>query len=145
MFVGKFTRTMDAKNRFALPQAFQEQLARGAYMTQGFDRNLQILTARTFQQIFRRAASLNIADPLARLLLRLFLGTAVRLQGRNRTIITVPDDLKEFAALQADLVLVGQGNYIEVWAAELWNEQEAKLRDAEANSSRFAALPVGIR
>ena len=142
MLLGKFSQTMDAKNRLTLPPAFRAALKGGAYMTQGFDRNLQILTARAFQQLYRRASSLNIADPLARLLLRLFLGTAVKLQGEKKVTITVPEDLKEFAALQSDVVLVGQGDYIEVWAPELWSAQEAQLRDAEANSSRFAALPI---
>jgi transcriptional regulator MraZ len=143
LFLGKFSRPIDTRNRFTLPPAFQTELIGGAYMTQGFDRNLQILPAKAFQQIYRRATALNIADPVARLLLRLFLGTAVKLQGAKVTV-SLPEDLKEFALLQAEVVLVGQGDYIEVWAPELWKEQEARLRDAEANSSRFAALPVAI-
>ena len=143
LLLGKFSQTMDAKNRLTLPPAFRAALKGGAYMTQGFDRNLQIMSAKAFQQIYRRATSLNIADPLARLLLRLFLGTATRLQG-EKTTISVPEDLKEFAGLQAEAILIGQGDYIEVWSPELWKEQEAQVRDAEANSSRFAALPVTI-
>ena len=114
-------------------------------MTQGFDRNLQILTADAFKELSRRATSLNIADPLARQLLRLILGTAVKLQGEKVTTISVPQDLREFAGLQADVVLIGQGNYIEMWAPEQWSAQETQLRDAEANSSRFAALQIATR
>ena len=143
LFLGKFSRPIDAKNRFTLPPVFQAELTGGAFMTQGFDRNLQIMSAKAFQQIYRRATSLNIADPLARLLLRLFLGTATRLQG-EKTTVSVPEALKEFAGLQAEAILIGQGDYIEVWSPELWKEQEAQVRDAEANSSRFAALPVAI-
>ncbi len=114
-------------------------------MTQGFDRNLQILTAEAFKEMYRHAASLNIADPLSRQLLRLFLATAVKLPGERPTTISIPVELKEFAGLQADVVLVGQGDYFEVWAPELWSSQETQLRDAEANSSRFAALPIATR
>jgi len=114
-------------------------------MTQGFDRNLQILTADAFKEVYRHATAFSIADPLARQLLRLFLGTAVKLQGERVTTVAVPQDLREFAGLQADVVLIGQGNYIEMWAPELWSAQETQLRDAEANSSRFAALQVATR
>jgi MraZ protein len=145
LFLGKFFRTIDAKNRFTVPPPFQAELTSGAYMTQGFDRNLQILTADAFKEIYRRATAFSIADPIARQLLRLILGTAVKLQGERLTTISIPEDLKEFAALKADVVLVGQGDYIEIWAPELWNAQETQLRDAEANSSRFAALSVATR
>ena len=145
LFLGKFFRTFDTKSRFTVPPPFQAELTSGAYMTQGFDRNLQILTADAFKEIYRRATALSIADPLARQLLQLFLGSAVKLQGERLTTVFVPEDLKEFAALKADVVLVGQGDYIEIWAPELWSAQETQLRDAEANSSRFAALAVATR
>ena len=145
MLLGKFVQTIDAKNRFTVPPPFEAELTGGAYMTQGFDRNLQILTADAFKQIYRGATSFSIADPLARQLLRLFLGTAVRLAGEPLSTISIPDDLKQFAGLEKEAVLVGQGDYIEIWAPELWSTQETRIRDAEANSSRFAALQVATR
>jgi MraZ protein len=145
LFLGKFARTIDNQNRLKLPSPFKDELAGGGYMTQGFDRNLQVLTASAFQEVYRRATSLNIADPLARLLLRLFLGTAIALDTEKKSTITIPDELRKFASIGQDLLLVGQGDYFEIWAPELWSEQEAQLQDAEANSSRFAALTVTTR
>jgi MraZ protein len=142
LFLGKFSRTIDAKSRFTLPPAFQAELAGGGYMTQGFDRNLQILTGEAFRKVVRRASALNLADPLARQLLRLLLATAVPVQTESQSTVTVPENLKEFAALHSDVVLIGQGDYIEIWAPEMWEKQEAQLQDAEANASRFSALDV---
>lgn len=114
-------------------------------MTQGFDRNLQVLTAGAFQEIYRRVTSLNIADPLARLLLRLILGTATELEMEKNNRIMIPEDLKNFANLQEDVVLVGQGDYFEIWAPDQWSLQEAQLRDAETNPARFSLLTVATR
>lgn len=114
-------------------------------MTQGFDRNLQVLTAGAFREVYRKATSLNIADPLARLLLRLFLGSAVQFHTDLKGVVIVPNELKEFAHIGQDLLLVGQGDYFEIWAPELWSMQEAQLQDADANSSRFSALTVTTR
>jgi MraZ protein len=86
--------------------------------------------------------ALNLAEPIARLLLRLFLGSAVELQAERSGLVAIPEELRQFAGLQDELVLVGQGDYFEIWAPELWGKQEAQLRDADANSSRFAALPM---
>ena len=145
LFLGKYSRTIDAKNRFTLPPAFQAELAGGAYMTQGFDRNLQILTAEAFRKVAQQASSLNLADPLARQLLRLLLASAVPLQAEAPAGITIPENLREFAALHSDVVLIGQGDYIEMWAPDLWEKQDAQLQDAEANASRFSALNLVTR
>jgi MraZ protein len=145
LFLGKFSRTLDTRSRFSLPSTFSGQLSGGAYLTQGFDRNLQVLTSSAFQEIYRTVASLNIANPLARLLLRLVLGTAQELGVDANGQLTIPAELKQFANLQEDIFLIGQGEYFEIWSPDLWNKQEAQLRDAETNSSRFSALTVTAR
>jgi MraZ protein len=142
VFLGKFARTLDARNRVTVPAPFKADLAGEAYMTQGFDRNVQVLTTRAFQHLYDEATSLNVADPLTRLLLRLLLGSAVHMSP-SKTSLPIPDNLKEYASLSKDVLLIGQGNYFEIWAPELWSEQEARMRDAEANASRFAELNLG--
>ncbi len=145
MLLGKFSRTVNKQNRFAVPPQFRPELAGGAYITQGFDRNLQVLSAGAFKEIYRRVMSLNIADPLARLLLRLILGTAHELETDDPETVRIPDELREFARLQQDVLLVGQGDYFEIWSPEFWASQEAELRDAETNARRFSALTVATR
>ncbi len=144
MFLGKFSTPLEPNNRFSVPAAFRAQLSSRMYITQGFDRNLQVLTADAFQEIYRKVVSLNIADPLARLLLRLILGTATELGLENNNLM-IPENLKEFAKLHDDIFLIGQGDYFEIWAPELWNKQEAQLGDAETNSARFSMLAVTTR
>lgn len=145
MFLGKFSRTLDAKSRFSVPNPFREQVSGGVYITQGFDRNLQVLTRDAFQEIYRRVMSLNIADPLARLLLRLILGTAVRLGTDQASYLAIPGELKDFANLREDILLIGQGDYFEIWSPDLWDKQQAQLSDAETNSARFSMLTVATR
>jgi MraZ protein len=114
------------------------------FITQGFDRNLQVLTADAFQELYRRVLALNIADPLARLLHRLLLGTATELGIDNNPLI-IPDDLKSYANLQDEILLIGQGDYFEIWSPDLWKQQEAQLGDAETNSARFSVLTLATR
>ena len=113
-------------------------------MTQGFDRNVQVLTAGAFRQLYRQAALLNTADPLARLMLRLFLGSAVELPA-NKSTMAIPDSLRAYAGLEGNVLLIGQGDYFEIWSPDQWREQESQLQDAATNASRFAALELGTR
>lgn len=145
MLLGKFSRTVNKQNRFAVPPQFRAELAGGAYITQGFDRNLQVLSASAFKEIYGRIMTLNIADPLARMLLRLILGNAQALEPDEHDSLQIPDELRDFARLQQEVLLVGQGDYFEIWSPEFWAGQEAELRDAETNARRFAALTVAVR
>jgi MraZ protein len=144
LLLGKYGRTLDVKNRITVPPAFQAELTGGAYMTQGFDRNVQVLTAGAFQQLYHQAASLNIADPLARLMLRLFLGSAIELPTGKSTLV-IPDSLRAYAGLDGNVLLIGQGDYFEIWSPDQWRVQESQLQDAATNASRFAALELGTR
>ena len=145
LFLGKHASTLDKKGRFPAPSIFQGQLSRGAYIIQGFDRNLLVLTPNAFGEIYRKISAQNLADPLARLLLRMILGTAHELDLDKNGYITLPKELKKFARVGRDVLLVGQGDYFEVWQPDLWERQEVQIRDAATNSSRFATLVVTTR
>ena len=145
MFLGKFPRTLDATSSFSLPPSFAEPLAAGAYLTPGFDRNLQVLTRDAFREVCNTLAALSLTDPRARLLLRLLLGEAQESRPGPDGQFTIPEELKQFADLHNDIFLIGQGEYFEIWAPELWGPQEAQLRDAESNASRFSALTISVR
>lgn len=145
MFLGKYPCAVDGENRITVPSALGKQLAQTAYLTQGFDRNLIILPAEAFREIHQKIRSLNMADPLARLLGRLILGTALELQVDANGRFTLPAEMKEFAALSENALLVGQGDYLEIWSPELWNVQAAELQDAETNAARFSMLSISTR
>jgi MraZ protein len=145
LFLGKYPCSLDAENRATVPSAYRDQLANGSYLTQGFDRNLVILTADAFHEIHRRIKSLNMADPLARLLGRMLLGSAHELQTEGDGRIRIPDDLAAFAGLDEKALLVGQGDYLEIWSPESWSAQEVQLKDAETNAARFSLLTISTR
>jgi MraZ protein len=56
--------------------------------------------------------------------------------------ILIPEFLRQVAGLKAEAMIVGAGAYFEIWSPELWQEQSAKLQDAEANSQRFTLLTL---
>ena len=145
MFLGKYASVLDSKNRLSVPSAFSDKVLDGVYMTQGFDRNLLVLTTDAFEEIYRRVKSLNIADPLARLLLRMILSTADRVETDKDGFITIPVELIRFANLDKEVLFIGQGDYFEIWSPGLWRKQEAQLNDADTNATRFSTLTIATR
>jgi MraZ protein len=145
LFIGQYSCVLKKDNRLSLPIGFCEFLKDGAYLIQGFDRNLLILTTDAFNEVYRRVTSVSITDPLARLLLRLIIGTTSKLEVDNDRSIQLPHGLMHYANLDLDAVVVGQGDYFEIWSPELWAKQEFFLNDTEANAERFSTLTIATR
>ena len=93
----------------------------------------------------RKLESLSNINPEARLLQRLLIGHATDLELDNSGRILLPNLLREYAELSKKLVLVGQGNKIEIWSQDIWQEsmqrwlQESDLKD---NGDAFTGLSV---
>jgi MraZ protein len=142
MFLGQYQHSLDEKGRLTIPARFRELLEEGAYVTQGFDRNLMIMTNAYFKEVYDRLAEMNIADASARLLRRLILANAYQVEVDKAGRILLPQNLRTFIGLNGEAVIVGQGEYFEVWSPAVWYEQITKMQDAEANAQRFAALDL---
>jgi MraZ protein len=144
MLLGQYQISLDEDRHLVIPQPFRELFADGAYVTRGFEQNLLILSEREFQEIYKRVTALNIADPVARLLLRLILGNASRLDINESGHVLLPQDLMSFAGLDKEVILVGQGDYCEAWAPVDWEKQSVILLDTVANAERFARLDLAL-
>jgi MraZ protein len=140
MFLGQYQHSLDEKGRLMVPARFRELLEGGAFITQGFDRCLMVMTEGYFEQVYERVNGMNLADPAARLLRRLIFANAYPVEIDKVGRILVPQTLRQFCGLDGDAVVAGQGDYFEVWTPAAWNEQVVRIQDTEANSQRFVTL-----
>ncbi len=142
MFLGQFQHNLDEKGRLMIPARFRELLAAGAFITQGFDKCLMVMTDVYFKQVYDRISAMNLADPMARLLRRLILSNAYPVEADKVGRILVPQNLRQVITLESEAIVAGQGEYFEVWTPSAWNEQMAQLQDLETNDQRFAMLDL---
>ena len=142
MFLGQFQHNLDDKGRLMIPARFRELLAAGAFITQGFDKCLMVMTDVYFKQVYDRISAMNLADPMARLLRRLILSNAYPVEADKVGRILVPQNLRQIIMLESEAIVAGQGEYFEVWTPAAWNEQMAQLQDLETNDQRFAMLDL---
>jgi MraZ protein len=140
MFLGQFQHNLDEKGRLTIPARYRELLAAGAFITQGFDKCLMVMTDVNFRQVYERINAMNLADPTARLLRRLILSNAYPVEVDKVGRILVPQNLRQGIALENEAIVAGQGEYFEVWTPAAWIEQMDQLQDIETNNQRFATL-----
>jgi len=142
MFLGQFQHSLDEKGRLMIPARYRELLAAGAFITQGFDKCLMVMTEVYFQQVYDRINAMNLADPTARLLRRLILSNAYSVEVDKVGRILVPQNLRQVVELNGEAIVAGQGDYFEVWTPAAWNQQMDQLQDVETNNQRFATLDL---
>ncbi len=145
MFLGSYQHNLDDKGRLMIPARFRETLDGGAFITQGFDRCLMVMTGEYFREVITQLNTISLTDPNARLLRRMILGNAFQVELDKIGRVLVPQMLRDFAGLNGEAIVAGQGDYFEVWSPEAWGEQVKQMQDTEANNQRFAALNLSGR
>jgi MraZ protein len=145
MFLGQFSHSFDDKSRLTVPAKFREPLADGAYVVQGLDNNLMVLTTSAFETIYNRLMAMNMMDPAARALQRTILGNAAPANLDSAGRILIPQNLRDRIGLQTEAILVGLGDYFEIWAPANWQAEEAKLQDPAASELRSSTLILSTR
>lgn len=133
MFRGAIPVTLDAKGRMVMPTRHRDQLASRSQghlvVTIDPDRCLLLYPLLDWEEIERKLMRLPSLDPVARRLQRLIVGhaTEVELDGHGRLLL--PAQLREFAGLTREGMLVGQGARFELWSEALWKERRDQWLD----------------
>jgi MraZ protein len=145
MFLGRYEHNIDDKGRLTIPVRYRELLAEGAFVTQGFDRNLMVLTPTSFDHVYTYINQISLTDPDARQLKRMIFSNAERVEVDKVGRILIPQYQREFALLANQTILVGSGDYFEIWSPQEWSRQNDVLQNAEANEHRYAAFNLPTR
>jgi MraZ protein len=142
MFLGQYTHTIDSKNRLTIPARYRAALASGAYIVQGFERNLHVYTTETFQRLAERANTHSPTDPEVRAMRRVVFGGATEASLDSSGRILIPPFLLDYAKLEAEVTIVGSGDYFEIWSKDTWAEVLESVSDPDANAKRFASFDL---
>jgi MraZ protein len=142
MFLGQFYHSVDEKGRLTIPAGFRDGFVDGLYITQGFDKNLRILTGLAFNEMSEKVVRMSETNPKIRKLRRLFFASASRVALDRLGRVLIPQFLRSFAGLEKEAVIVGVGNFIEVWSPLSWQEQLQDLSDIEQNAIQFIELDL---
>ena len=136
MFRGVQHINMDAKGRLAMPARQREPLlsqCEGQIVVTIDTQTacLVVYPLPEWERIEREVQALPALKPAVKRFQRLVLGyaTDIELDGSGRMLL--PQSLREYARLDKKLVLVGQGNKLELWSEALWlAEREQALQDS---------------
>ena len=129
MFQGFNTLNLDAKGRLAIPVKCREALGAsdgsGVVVTiNPHERCLWLYPQHEWQEIAYKVSRLPALKKENKILKRLLLGYATELDMDGQGRILLAANLRQYAGMNKQVALVGQGNKFEIWDADVWSESQ---------------------
>jgi len=132
--IGQYEYSLDPKNRVVVPPSYRSALKEenGAHyiLAIGQDGCLRLFLPSQWDRLVSGWNTLtqNIKDKeQARAARRHLFGTAVPAELDEQGRMLVPQNLKEYAGLKKDVVVVGAGSWMDIWSAERWAKYNGKV------------------
>ena len=146
MFRGVNTLSLDSKGRMAIPTKYRDALTRQCegqmvLTVDSRDRCLLLYPLPDWEEVERKLVRLPSLSRQVRRLRRLLIGHATECELDASGRILMPPPLREFAGLEKEVVLIGQGNKFEVWAEDTWNAQRAEWLSASEGDGEEGDMP----
>ena len=130
MLIGEYSHTIDTKGRMIIPAKFRTELGERFIVTKGFDGCLYGYSIEEWKSIEEKVKTLPlITGKDARNFTRFFFSSAIECEFDSQGRILISSNLREFANLLKDVVVIGVSTRIEIWSKENWesynNEQDS--------------------
>lgn len=122
MLSGEYSHNLDAKGRVILPSKLREEIGDSFYVTRGFEGCLAIYSSAEFEKLGAAIQALPGNMKEVRKLQRIIITGAHQCEIDKQGRFVVPPTLREFASLEKELVIVGNGSHAEIWDSAKWNE-----------------------
>lgn len=144
MFTGEYSHSIDAKGRIVLPAKFREELGDSFFITKGNvtgkeNRNVCVYTKAAWLEYVDKLNKIPTSDKLASKFVRSIISGASECEPDKNGRVLIPQNLREFADLDKDVVSIGLIGKIEIWDKAKWtaynddNFDEDELNDALSN------------
>jgi MraZ protein len=127
-FFGTFEHSIDERGRIAIPARYRRAFVDGGVLRAGPDGCVEMYTQSTFdEEVQRRLGSEDGNRRITgRRIRRSFLGDAYAVELDKQGRILVPPQVRAEGGLQGKVLIIGCGDYLELWHPEQWaGEQEA--------------------
>jgi len=125
VFRGLSAINLDAKGRLAIPTKYREMLTglcagRLVATIDTEEHCLLIYPVDEWEVIQAKIEALPSFNPVARRIQRLLIGHATDIDMDANGRILLPQPLREYAQLEKESILIGQGKKLELWSKSLW-------------------------
>ena len=120
MLMGEYHHSIDEKGRMIIPSKFRVELGESFIVTRGLENCLFVYSNSEWEKITNKLNKLPFTKKDARNFNRFFLSGAIEVELDKQGRINISNPLATYASLEKDVVIIGVGDRLEIWAKDRW-------------------------
>lgn len=122
MLIGEYEHSLDVKGRLIMPSKLRDGIGEKFIITKGLDGCLFGFSLDEWTNFEEKLKSLPLTNKNARDFVRFFLSGAVECEIDKQGRFLVASNLREYASMEKEVVIIGVGTRIEFWSKDKWKK-----------------------
>jgi MraZ protein len=128
LFLGEYDHVLDDRGRITLPRKIRQELSgETIVVSRGFDACIFGFDRESWEKEAQKHLEGNLTDPKAREIRRYLFAAAENAEIDRLGRILLPAQLKEYAEIGKEVVVVGAGDHFEIWERSVWERQSVTM------------------
>ncbi len=127
MFIGEYEHSVDVKGRLIMPAKLREDIGEKFVVTKGLDGCLFAYSQKEWENFEEKLKQLPLTNKNARDFVRFFLAGAMECEIDKQGRFLISSNLREYATLEKEVIIVGVLNRIEIWNKEKWKQVDSNI------------------
>lgn len=142
MFIGEYQHALDIKNRMIVPSKLREELGNKFVITKGLDGCLYAYPQEEWKILEEKLKKLPLTNKDARAFVRFFFSGACEIEVDKQGRGLIPQNLKEYAGIEKEIVSIGVLTRLEIWSKEKWQNYNDSNNDYESIAEKMNELGI---
>lgn len=126
MFIGEYEHSVDVKGRIIMPSKLRENIGEKFIVTKGLDKCLFAYSKSEWANFEEKLKTLPLTNKNARDFVRFFLSGAVECEIDKQGRFLVPANLRTYANIDKEIVIIGVGTRLEIWNKSSWTNYSSE-------------------
>lgn len=131
-FYGSVEHTVDSKNRIRIPAKFRSGFGKEFYFMARPQGCIGVVTPEELERVRQKLDAVTSGDPKKMMARRVIMGSVERAVEDDQGRILLSASLREHAKITKDVITVGIGDYLEIWALDAFKKYAGGLSIDEA-------------
>ncbi len=122
MLIGEYEHSLDDKGRVIMPIKLRTDIGDRFIITKGLDGSLFVFSQLEWSNFEAKLKELPLTNKTARDFVRFFLSGATECELDKQGRFLIVNNLRLYANIKKEVVIIGVGTRIEIWDKSKWNE-----------------------
>ncbi len=141
MLIGEYEHSLDAKGRLIMPVKLRQDMGEKFIVTKGLDGCLFAFSQEEWLNFETKLKLLPLSDKNARNFVRFFLSGATECEIDKQGRFLIPNNLRNAANLEKEVVVIGVGTRLEIWDKGIWEQCDEDI-SADEIAENMANLGI---